>query len=277
MDGLGVAGDDPRALHLLRTLFLLLLHQLHLRLPGTRSRRLGAPAQRTQDSSTLLGGLHPLYCITPSWALEQFFFLTCEHVTSHQQQLNAFTCTWLPRIPQIPGCSSSLYGDVSKGPQKATSVPVLCVFKHPERADTRPGFNEKCVDWTEFTSTFSEQSLRNLPPSRQLLAGKQCSLTICIVALKWQMFKTGKKERIWAFAEDKMPLKSQDFRVFYSSPHLSNKPGHQTRQRCHPSNSHPKVCVPLCLHKSSQDQSSRPNSPDTSSERLLWQPNLLRW
>ena len=66
MDGVGVAWDDPRALHLLRTLFLLLLHQLHLRLPGTRSRRLGAPAQRTQDSSTLLGGLHPLYCITPS-------------------------------------------------------------------------------------------------------------------------------------------------------------------------------------------------------------------
>ena len=49
-------------------------------------------------------------------------------------------------IPPIPGYFSSLYGDVSKGPQKAPSVPLLCVFKHPERADTWPVFNEKCVD-----------------------------------------------------------------------------------------------------------------------------------
>lgn len=41
----------------------------------------------------------------------------------------------------------------------------------------------------EFTSTLSKQSLRNLPPSRQLLAEKQCSLTICIVALEQQTFK----------------------------------------------------------------------------------------
>ena len=34
-------GDDSRAWHLLCTLFLLLLHQLHLRSPGIRSRRLG--------------------------------------------------------------------------------------------------------------------------------------------------------------------------------------------------------------------------------------------
>ena len=247
--------DDPRALHLLCSLFLLLLHQFHLRSPGTRSRRLGTPALRTHRtpalcwdgfiSSTALPFPEPRNSVFFVLLLF-FFFKTREHVTSHQQQFNAFTCTWLTRTPQIPGCSSSLYhGNVSKGPQKATSVLVLCVFKHPERADTWPVFNEKCVDWMEFTSTFSKQSLRNLPPCRQLLAGKQCSLTICIVALKRQMFKIGEKESIWAFAEDKMPLKGQDSRLFYSSPHLSHKPGHQTRQCCHQSNSHPKACVQL--------------------------------
>ena len=36
--------DDSSALHLLFTLFLLLLHQLHLRSSGIRSRKLGTPA-----------------------------------------------------------------------------------------------------------------------------------------------------------------------------------------------------------------------------------------
>ena len=35
--------DDSSALHLLCTLFLFLLHQLHLRSSGIRSRRLGTP------------------------------------------------------------------------------------------------------------------------------------------------------------------------------------------------------------------------------------------
>ena len=45
--GLGLGGwfqeDDASTLHLLCTLFLLLLHQLHLRSSGVRSWRLGAP------------------------------------------------------------------------------------------------------------------------------------------------------------------------------------------------------------------------------------------
>jgi len=41
MDGGGV--DDLSTLHLLCTLFLLLLHQLHLRLSGIRSQRLRTP------------------------------------------------------------------------------------------------------------------------------------------------------------------------------------------------------------------------------------------
>ena len=53
MVGVGVVWDDPRALHLLCTLFLLLSHQLHLRSPGTRSRRLGAPALRTHRTPAL--------------------------------------------------------------------------------------------------------------------------------------------------------------------------------------------------------------------------------
>lgn len=36
-------GDGSGALHLLRTLFLLLLHQFHLRSPAIRSQRLGTP------------------------------------------------------------------------------------------------------------------------------------------------------------------------------------------------------------------------------------------
>ena len=38
-------GDDSSALHLPCTLLLLLLHQLYLRSSGTRSQRLGTPAQ----------------------------------------------------------------------------------------------------------------------------------------------------------------------------------------------------------------------------------------
>ena len=38
------SGDDSRALQLLRTVCLLLLHQLHLRSSGLRSQRLGTPA-----------------------------------------------------------------------------------------------------------------------------------------------------------------------------------------------------------------------------------------
>ena len=39
--GWGWRGDDSSTLHLLYTLILLLLHQLHLTSPGSRSRRLG--------------------------------------------------------------------------------------------------------------------------------------------------------------------------------------------------------------------------------------------
>ena len=39
----GWFGDDSSTLHLLCTLFLLLLHELHLKSSGLRSRRLGAP------------------------------------------------------------------------------------------------------------------------------------------------------------------------------------------------------------------------------------------
>ena len=42
--GRGWFQDDSITLHLLCTLFLLLLHQLHLRSPGIRSWRLGIPA-----------------------------------------------------------------------------------------------------------------------------------------------------------------------------------------------------------------------------------------
>ena len=42
--GWGCFGDDLRALHVLCTLFLLLLHKLHLRSSGIRSQRLGTPA-----------------------------------------------------------------------------------------------------------------------------------------------------------------------------------------------------------------------------------------
>ena len=43
-EGGGWFGDDSNTLHVLRILFLLLLHQLHLRSSGLRSQRLGSPA-----------------------------------------------------------------------------------------------------------------------------------------------------------------------------------------------------------------------------------------
>ena len=47
MDGSGGwFGDDSSTLHLLYTLFLLLLHEIHLRASGIRSQRLGNPALR---------------------------------------------------------------------------------------------------------------------------------------------------------------------------------------------------------------------------------------
>ena len=51
--GRGWSGDDSRALHLLYTLFLSLLHRLHLRSSGVRPWRLGTPVldgSRTGDN-----------------------------------------------------------------------------------------------------------------------------------------------------------------------------------------------------------------------------------
>ena len=48
-DGKGWFQDDSSSLHLLCTLFLLLLHTLHPRSSGIRSRRLGTPA--VEDSN----------------------------------------------------------------------------------------------------------------------------------------------------------------------------------------------------------------------------------
>ena len=49
--GEGWFQDGSNALHLLRTIFLLLLHQLHLRSSGIRSWRLGAPTLEPASSS----------------------------------------------------------------------------------------------------------------------------------------------------------------------------------------------------------------------------------
>ena len=48
--GGGWFGDDSSALHLLCTLFLLLLHQLHLRSSGIRFWKLETPAVQPRDS-----------------------------------------------------------------------------------------------------------------------------------------------------------------------------------------------------------------------------------
>ena len=76
MYGVGVVWDDPRAVYSLCTLFLLSLHQLHLRSSGPRARRLGTPALKkdTQDSSTLLGGLQLSLLHYPFLSPETSFF-----------------------------------------------------------------------------------------------------------------------------------------------------------------------------------------------------------
>ena len=57
LDGFWVS---PSALHLLCTLFLLLLHQLHLRSSGIRSQRLGTPA--LHESSVNSSSFPRVYC-----------------------------------------------------------------------------------------------------------------------------------------------------------------------------------------------------------------------
>ena len=58
--GLGGKGwfrDDSSALHLFCTLFLLLLHQIHLRSSGIRTGRLGTPCCRTSGAKAELLGV----------------------------------------------------------------------------------------------------------------------------------------------------------------------------------------------------------------------------
>ena len=55
--GDGQFPDDSSTLHVLCTLFLLLLHQLHLRSSGIRSQRLGTPVLQCPVYSRDSGGL----------------------------------------------------------------------------------------------------------------------------------------------------------------------------------------------------------------------------
>ena len=48
------SGDEPSALHVLCTLFLFLLYQLHLRSSGLRSQRLGAPVDLKETPRVLM-------------------------------------------------------------------------------------------------------------------------------------------------------------------------------------------------------------------------------
>lgn len=57
----GWFGEDSGAFHLLCTLFLLSLHQLHLRSPGTRFQRLGTSALRTSE------GVWPCQHLDQKW------------------------------------------------------------------------------------------------------------------------------------------------------------------------------------------------------------------
>ena len=53
--------DDSEALHLLCTLFLLLLHQFHLRSSEVRSQRLGTPAVKCLLNTK--HGFYLLFCV----------------------------------------------------------------------------------------------------------------------------------------------------------------------------------------------------------------------
>ena len=70
-DGLGVMGMI-QSLHLLCTLFLLLLYQLHLRSSGTWSWRLGTPDLRAPDN---LEGFSDFFTCREGIWLNTFFFL----------------------------------------------------------------------------------------------------------------------------------------------------------------------------------------------------------
>ena len=60
--------NDSNALHLLCTLFLLLLHQLHFRSPGLRPQRLGAPVLGSKSH----GNLNVLTFLSPQWDDREF-------------------------------------------------------------------------------------------------------------------------------------------------------------------------------------------------------------
>ena len=60
--------NDSNALHLLCALFLLLLHQLHLRSPGLRPQRLGAPVLGSKSC----GYLNVLTFLNPQWDDREF-------------------------------------------------------------------------------------------------------------------------------------------------------------------------------------------------------------
>ena len=60
--------DDSSALHLLCTLFLLLLHQLHLRSPDLTSQRLGAPVLGSKTHRYL----NVLIFLNPQWDVREF-------------------------------------------------------------------------------------------------------------------------------------------------------------------------------------------------------------
>ena len=104
--------DDSRPLHLLSTLFLLLLHQLHLRSSGIRSRRLGTP-----------GLSHRGCCFLSSW---RGFFLLVYH---------SFHPAILPMYSQITSVFSILhFSGGSDGKESACNVGDLGSIPELERS-----------------------------------------------------------------------------------------------------------------------------------------------
>ena len=92
----GTVLDDSNTLHLLCTLFLLLLHHLHLRSSGIRSQRLGTPALTDWKYSVLGEGVETQGTHTHCWWRHKLVMASCtyKHVHCWYLLIQGFS-TWV--------------------------------------------------------------------------------------------------------------------------------------------------------------------------------------
>ena len=146
--GLGVGmwfQDDSSALHLLCTLFLLLLHQLHLRSSGIRSWRLGTPAisMHVSSFSSLPPLFQPLFC----------YWLIHGSVGGGEEMASQ---VWSPTC-RVWFQGTGPPGRFSRTCKISISPPLLQIWDH-KTCQTASGTLDKCFE-SQKTKYFRSSSL----------------------------------------------------------------------------------------------------------------------